>query len=278
VEDVPAVRSDFEDPRTPGLIVEEVGDEDDGYTPMPEEASPGVIGDAQAVPYEQQAVRRIPIDRARLTRQRKHWLEEAEASGKLQGGPGADYLRHILSGVDAEPIAQYLEHAQQLVQRAKEGQLLLEKAIPDTPLAQSLTLVQKMADEGATLALVLVERLSNVEAQRDELACRLIQAMPTAIDRNRANSAVEQAADEAEEQAVYLGADVELATYRLLEADKLEGIDGHTFWTRADVHVPADALHDESNTRLCVYDPDIRKLIGYVYRNPVRVPGTVIPD
>lgn len=281
VADTPAVRAEFDSPEPVGLVVEEVGDEDDGYTPFAADQGPGVIGDDTALATVDEgqigdpAYRRSKIDQVRRKRHNAHWLAEAERTGKLPGAADA-YLRHILAGADAAPVAQYLEHAKQLVQRAEEGQLMLPATLT-TPLGQQLAISTKTAQEGATLALALIETVQKLEEQRDELACRLIQAMPTAIDRKRANSYFESLAEEADEEASDepLG---ELVTYTVMDADKLEGVGAHFFPSRAPVLVPLADLHAEGATRLRVIDPVHHGLLGYVYRNPTPVPGASIPD
>lgn len=261
--DAPAVRAEFDGGHATGLVVEEVGDDDDGFTPVAEDAGPGVIEEGGShletvIPADDTPVRRLRIDQARRKRHNEHWLAHAERTGKLDG-EGA-ILQHILSGADAAPVAKYLEHAKQLVQRAEEAQRLLTGGGSlDTPLGQALVTSAKTAQEGATLTLALVSDLASMQEQRDELACRLIQHMPDSIRRNREQSYYEGQADEREAAGLN-----DLTTYTLAEDDKLEGVGGHTFWTRADVLVPASDLDGRKTLR--VVDETHGILLGFVHR------------
>lgn len=266
----PSVRAEFDDGPSPGLVVEEVGDDDDGFTPMGEEQAPGIIEEggtrlATGLPPEdpdaarvvQVDPRRHKIDAARRARHDKHWLTHAEETGKLDGPDGA-MLQHILAGTQNVDVAGYLQHAQHLAERANEGRLLLEWAVPDTPLSKSLVSATKTAEEGAALILAMAQDLQQVLDQRNELACRLIQAMPAAVQRARAESYAEERDD-------HDLRDQQLVEYVLGEHDRLEGVGGHVFWTRAPVMVvQADAMA-EGAQRLRVVDPVHGCLLGYVH-------------
>lgn len=270
----PAVRAEFDDGPSPGLVVEEVGDDDDGFTPMAEEQAPGIIeeggtrqatglppADPDAARVVQVDPRRHKIDAARRARHDKHWLTHAEETGKLDGPDGA-MLQHILAGTQNVDVAGYLQHAQHLAERANEGRLLLEWAVPDTPLSKSLVSATKTAEEGAALILAMAQDLQQVLDQRNELACRLIQAMPTALQRARAESYAEQQAEERDDHDLR---GQQLVEYVLGEHDRLEGVGGHVFWTRAPVMVvQADAMA-EGAQRLRVVDPVHGCLLGYVH-------------
>lgn len=270
----PSVRAEFDDGPSPGLVVEEVGDDDDGFTPMGEEQAPGIIeeggtrlatglppADPDAARVVQVDPRRHKIDAARRARHDKHWLTHAEETGKLDGPDGA-MLQHILAGTQNVDVAGYLQHAQQLAERANEGRLLLGRAVPDTPLSKSLVAATKTAEEGAALVLAMAQDLQQVLDQRNELACRLIQAMPTALQRARAESYAEQQAEERDDHDLR---DQQLVEYVLGEHDRLEGVGGHVFWTRAPVMVvQADAMA-EGAQRLRVVDPVHGCLLGYVH-------------
>lgn len=270
----PSVRAEFDDGPSPGLVVEEVGDDDDGFTPMAEEQAPGIIeeggtrlatglppADPDAARVVQVDPRRHKIDAARRARHDKHWLTHAEETGKLDGPDGA-MLQHILAGTQNVDVAGYLQHAQHLAERANEGRLLLEWAVPDTPLSKSLVSATKTAEEGAALILAMAQDLQQVLDQRNELACRLIQAMPTALQRARAESYAEQQAEERDDHDLR---GQQLVEYVLGEHDRLEGVGGHVFWTRAPVMVvQADAMA-EGAQRLRVVDPVHGCLLGYVH-------------
>ncbi len=270
----PSVRAEFDDGPSPGLVVEEVGDDDDGFTPMGEEQAPGIIeeggtrlatglppADPDAARVVQVDPRRHKIDAARRARHDKHWLTHAEETGKLDGPDGA-MLQHILAGTQNVDVASYLQHAQQLAERANEGRLLLGRAVPDTPLSKSLVAATKTAEEGAALILAMAQDLQQVLDQRNELACRLIQAMPTALQRARAESYAEQQAEERDDHDLR---GQQLVEYVLGEHDRLEGVGGHVFWTRAPVMVvQADAMA-EGAQRLRVVDPVHGCLLGYVH-------------
>lgn len=270
----PSVRAEFDDGPSPGLVVEEVGDDDDGFTPMAEEQAPGIIeeggtrlatglppADPDAARVVQVDPRRHKIDAARRARHDKHWLTHAEETGKLDGPVGA-MLQHILAGTQNVDVAGYLQHAQHLAERANEGRLLLEWAVPDTPLSKSLVSATKTAEEGAALILAMAQDLQQVLDQRNELACRLIQAMPTAVQRARAESYAEQQAEERDDHDLR---GQQLVEYVLGEHDRLEGVGGHVFWTRAPVMVvQADAMA-EGAQRLRVVDPVHGCLLGYVH-------------
>lgn len=270
----PSVRAEFDDGPSPGLVVEEVGDDDDGFTPMGEEQAPGIIEEggtrlATGLPPEdpdaarvvQVDPRRHKIDAARRARHDKHWLTHAEETGKLDGPDGA-MLQHILAGTQNVDVAGYLQHAQQLAERANEGRLLLGRAVPDTPLSKSLVAATKTAEEGAALILAMAQDLQQVLDQRNELACRLIQAMPAALQRARAESYAEQQAEERDDHDLR---GQQLVEYVLGEHDRLEGVGGHVFWTRAPVMVvQADAMA-EGAQRLRVVDPVHGCLLGYVH-------------
>lgn len=266
----PSVRAEFDDGPSPGLVVEEVGDDDDGFTPMAEEQAPGIIeeggtrlatglppADPDAARVVQVDPRRHKIDAARRARHDKHWLTHAEETGKLDGPDGV-MLQHILAGTQNVDVAGYLQHAQQLAERANEGRLLLGRAVPDTPLSKSLVAATKTAEEGAALILAMAHDLQQVLDQRNELACRLIQAMPSAIARAREESYYET------ERETDLR-DQQLVEYVLGEHDRLEGVGGHVFWTRAPVMVvQADAMA-EGAQQLRVVDPVHGCLLGYVH-------------
>lgn len=270
----PSVRAEFDDGPSPGLVVEEVGDDDDGFTPMAEEQAPGIIeeggtrlatglppADPDAARVVQVDPRRHKIDAARRARHDKHWLTHAEETGKLDGPEGA-MLQHILAGTQNVDVAGYLQHAQQLAERANEGRLLLGRAVPDTPLSKSLVAATKTAEEGAALILAMAQDLQQVLDQRNELACRLIQAMPTAVQRARTESYAEQQAEERDDHDLR---GQQLVEYVLGEHDRLEGVGGHVFWTRAPVMVvQADAMA-EGAQRLRVVDPVHGCLLGYVH-------------
>lgn len=270
----PSVRAEFDDGPSPGLVVEEVGDDDDGFTPMGEEQAPGIIeeggtrlatglppADPDAARVVQVDPRRHKIDAARRARHDKHWLTHAEETGKLDGPDGA-MLQHILAGTQNVDVAGYLQHAQQLAERANEGRLLLGRAVPDTPLSKSLVAATKTAEEGAALILAMAQDLQQVLDQRNELACRLIQAMPAAVQRARAESYAEQQAEERDDHDLR---GQQLVEYVLGEHDRLEGVGGHVFWTRAPVMVvQADAMA-EGAQRLRVVDPVHGCLLGYVH-------------
>lgn len=270
----PSVRAEFDDGPSTGLVVEEVGDDDDGFTPMGEEQAPGIIeegatrlvtglppADPDAARVVQVDPRRHKIDAARRARHDKHWLAHAEETGKLTGPDGA-MLQHILAGTQHVDVAAYLQHAQQLSERAQEGRLLLGRAVPDTPLSKSLVAATKTAEEGAALILAMAQDLQQVLDQRNELTCRLIQAMPTAVQRARAESYAEQQAEERDDHDLR---DQQLVEYVLGEHDRLEGVGGHVFWTRAPVMVvQADAMA-EGAQELRVVDPVHGCLLGYVH-------------
>lgn len=270
----PSVRAEFDDGPSPGLVVEEVGDDDDGFTPMGEEQAPGIIeeggtrlatglppADPDAARVVQVDPRRHKIDAVRRARHDKHWLTHAEETGKLDGPDGA-MLQHILAGTQNVDVAGYLQHAQHLAERANEGRLLLEWAVPDTPLSKSLVSATKTAEEGAALILAMAQDLQQVLDQRNELACRLIQAMPAAVQRARAESYAEQQAEERDDHDLR---GQQLVEYVLGEHDRLEGVGGHVFWTRAPVMVvQADAMA-EGAQRLRVVDPVHGCLLGYVH-------------
>lgn len=270
----PSVRAEFDDGPSPGLVVEEVGDDDDGFTPMGEEQAPGIIeeggtrlatglppADPDAARVVQVDPRRHKIDAARRARHDKHWLTHAEETGKLDGPDGA-MLQHILAGTQNVDVAGYLQHAQQLAERANEGRLLLGRAVPDTPLSKSLVAATKTAEEGAALILAMAQDLQQVLDQRNELACRLIQAMPSAVQRARAESYAEQQAEERDDHDLR---GQQLVEYVLGEQDRLQGVGGHVFWTRAPVMVvQADAMA-EGAQRLRVVDPVHGCLLGYVH-------------
>ena len=266
----PSVRAEFDDGPSTGLVVEEVGDDDDGFTPMGEEQAPGIIeeggtrlatglppADPDAARVVQVDPRRHKIDAARRARHDKHWLTHAEETGKLDGPDGA-MLQHILAGTQNVDVAGYLQHAQQLAERANEGRLLLGRAVPDTPLSKSLVAATKTAEEGAALILAMAQDLQQVLDQRNELACRLIQAMPSAIARAR-----EESYYETQRETDLSGQ--QLVEYVLGEHDRLEGVGGHVFWTRAPVMVvQADAMA-EGAQELRVVDPVHGCLLGYVH-------------
>lgn len=270
----PSVRAEFDEGPSPGLVVEEVGDDDDGFTPMGEEQAPGIIeeggtrlatglppADPDAARVVQVDPRRHKIDAARRARHDKHWLTHAEETGKLDGPEGA-MLQHILAGTQHVDVAAYLQHAQQLAERAHEGRLLLDWAVPNTPLSKSLVAATKTAEEGAALILAMAQDLQQVLDQRNELACRLIQAMPAAVQRARAESYAEQQAEERDDHDLR---GQQLVEYVLGEHDRLEGVGGHVFWTRAPVMVvQADAMA-EGAQRLRVVDPVHGCLLGYVH-------------
>ena len=266
----PSVRAEFDEGPSPGLVVEEVGDDDDGFTPMGEEQAPGIIEEggtrlATGLPPEDPDAARVvqvdpqrhKIDAARRARHDKHWLTHAEETGKLDGPDGA-MLQHILAGTQNVDVAGYLQHAQHLAERANEGRLLLEWAVPDTPLSKSLVAATKTAEEGAALILAMAQDLQQVLDQRNELACRLIQAMPSAIARAR-----EESYYETQRETDLSGQ--QLVEYVLGEHDRLEGVGGHVFWTRAPVMVvQADAMA-EGAQELRVVDPVHGCLLGYVH-------------